>query len=392
MQPETTPNIAAPKLRLDALTSMRFVAAVMVVVFHVCSGEAFFAAVPLLLHSVIDCGYVWVGFFFVLSGFILSYQYFDRIREGRFSKRDFWVARFARIYPGHVVGFVLVLGLLLVKSWDWDFALPPGGAVVTYADVGATLALVHSWVPSFALTFNFPSWSISTEFFFYLCFPALAGVVVHWPLGRVIAFGVGTYAAAVVTNLVYCALDPYGWIPNDWAHDASRNFIKFFPLVRLPEFVMGVVAGRIFAERERIGLTAAVGVRLIACGTLAVLFGLAFGNRVPFALMHNVALSVPFVILVLGLALAPSSAGAKALSHRYLVALGEASYSVYILQAVVIWWLITSDDLRKSTDLAVAIPARVAVVLGVVLLALVSHRYLELPARERIRRLGAAGM
>ena len=157
--------------RLDALTSMRFVAALMVVIFHMSSQAPFFAAVPQPLHSIIDCGYVWVGFFFVLSGFILSYQYFDRVQAGQFSAREFLIARFARIYPVHLLNFLVVAGLLAVKTWPWEGALPPGGSLVTLVDVGATIALVHSWVPSFALTFNFPSWSISTEFFFYLCFP-----------------------------------------------------------------------------------------------------------------------------------------------------------------------------------------------------------------------------
>ena len=75
--------------RLDALTSMRFVAALMVVIFHTSSKAPFFAAVPWPLHSIIDCGYVWVGFFFVLSGFILSYQYLDRVQAGHFSAREF---------------------------------------------------------------------------------------------------------------------------------------------------------------------------------------------------------------------------------------------------------------------------------------------------------------
>lgn len=87
---------------------MRFVAAIMVVVFHVAADAPVMSRVPWLLRNVVDAGYVWVGFFFVLSGFILSYQHFDRIRDGRFNARDFFVARLARIYPRHIVGLAAI--------------------------------------------------------------------------------------------------------------------------------------------------------------------------------------------------------------------------------------------------------------------------------------------
>src|SRR5258705_9207014 len=114
-----SPGAPGRKQPLHALTSMRFVAAFMVIIFHMSSDAPFFAAVPWPLHSIIDCGYVWVGFFFVLSGFILSYQYLDRVQSGRFSAKEFLIARFARIYPGHLVGFLAVAGLLAIKKWPW---------------------------------------------------------------------------------------------------------------------------------------------------------------------------------------------------------------------------------------------------------------------------------
>jgi len=369
---------------------MRFVAALMVIVFHTSSGAPFFAAVPWPLHSIIDCGYVWVGFFFVLSGFILSYQYLDRVQAGHFSTREFLLARFARIYPAHLLGFVIVAGLLPIKKWPWGAGggYPPGGTIASFADAGATLALVHSWVPSFALTFNFPAWSISTEFFFYLCFPLLVLAAVRWRLRRVIAFGVAVYVSAVAGNLLYCAMDPYGWLGNDWAHDEGRNFIKFFPLVRLPEFCIGVVIGRVFAERTRLRLTETIGEKLIIAGGIAVLFGLSMGERVPFVLMHNVALTIPFALLVLGFALAPAYRRARWLSHRFLVALGEASYSAYILQAIVLWIFLYPDGLYESADMRIALSSRAAVIAAIIGLSLLSHQRVEQPLRRWIRQFG----
>lgn len=375
---------AEPKARLDALTSMRFVAAFMVVVFHTTVATPIIAAAPRLLRSFIECGYVWVGFFFVLSGFVLSYQYSDRIPTSRRAMRGFLIARLARIYPGHLLGFALIVPLLLVKRGATD--LPPGGTPAVVADVLATLGLAHSWIPAFALTFNFASWSIATEFFFYLCFPFLALVTTRWPLRRVVLLGLFTYIAAVAFNLAYCAHDPFGWLGNDWDHDAGRNFVKFFPLVRLPEFVLGLVAGRLFAERGRLGWTPSAGARAVTIAIVLILGGLAFGDRVPYTLMHNVALSLPFVALILGLALSPASPVARLLSRASFVALGEASYSVYILQALVLWLFYYRDAIVGSTNLWVAVSTRAAVLATVVGIALLSHHYIESPMRRRLRR------
>lgn len=376
----------APKSRLDALTSMRFVAAIMVVVFHLSNQAPFMTGAPRVLQNVIDGGYVWVGFFFVLSGFILSYQYLDRVRDGTFDARDFFLARLARIYPGHLLGFVIMAALLSIKRID--VLSPEGGPTVVAFVVIATLGLAHAWAPSFALTFNFPSWSISTEFFFYLCFPIVAVAAVRLSLRHFLWITAAVLSASVIGNLAYCAHDPFGWIGNDWAHDLDRSFIKFFPLVRLPEFVLGVAMGRLYAARGEVGLTASTGQQLTVAGTFMIFVGLACSSWVPFVLMHNVALSLPFAALTLGLALAPASTLGRWLSGSTFLALGEASYSVYILQAPVIWVLYLRDEWTADPSLPFAVGIRVAAVGAIVGFAIVSHRFLETPTREWIRGLG----
>jgi peptidoglycan/LPS O-acetylase OafA/YrhL len=365
---------------------MRFVAAALVVVFHISQGDPFMLRVPLVLRNIIDGGFVWVGFFFVLSGFILSYQYFDRVRAGRFDTRDFLLARFARIYPGHFVGFIVMAALFAVKSWDISY--PAGGPVVMSADVFATLSLAHAWIPSFALTFNFPSWSISTEFFFYLCFPVLAVMAIKWPLRQFLLLAGAVFIVGVIGNVAYCTRDPFGWIGNDFAHDAGRNLIKFFPPVRLPEFVLGVAMGRLYAARDALGLTARTGQGLVLLSCLVIAVGLMCSSIVPFALMHNVALSLPFAALTLGLSLAPASPLSSWLSRSSFVSLGEASYSVYILQAPIIWVFYLREAWSTSTNLPFAIGVRMVIIAAVVALAIASHRFLETPTRHWIRAYG----
>jgi peptidoglycan/LPS O-acetylase OafA/YrhL len=381
-----TPTPERPRERLEALTSMRFLAAALVVVFHVSHQTPVMQRLPRLLRSGIESGYVWVGFFFILSGFILAYQYGSRVAREGFDLRDFWLARFARIYPGFLLGFLLVAGLLSVKVWDGGY--PPGGGAGMTADLFATLGLVQAWVPSFAITFNFPSWSISVEAFFYLLFPLLALASAKFSLKRFLGLAGLLYLASVLGHLAYCAVAPFGWLGNDWAHDAGRNFIKFFPLLHLPGFILGMAMGRLFAARQELGLTEVVGRQLARVAAILVLAGLGVSDRIPLALMHNVALALPFAALILGLALAPATSFGAWLSHPIPVALGEASYSLYILQVPVIWLFVQRVEWTNATSLPFAFFYRLAILAAITLLALVSHRFLETPARIWIRTAG----
>src|SRR5438105_5116432 len=94
-------NIEASRPRLPALTSLRFFAAFHVFIFHVQAIVAVFG--PAWYQRLASIGYVGVSFFFVLSGFILVYTY-----EGKpIMARDFWRARFARVYPAYAFALLL---------------------------------------------------------------------------------------------------------------------------------------------------------------------------------------------------------------------------------------------------------------------------------------------
>src|SRR5215475_10169980 len=86
----------ANRPRLPALTSLRFFAALHVVTFHLYTMHI--TAGPVWYQRLSSIGYVGVGLFFVLSGFILVYTYAGR----SWTARSFWQARFARIYPAYL--------------------------------------------------------------------------------------------------------------------------------------------------------------------------------------------------------------------------------------------------------------------------------------------------
>ena len=150
---------------LPALTGIRFYAAILVYLSHVplIPGMGRLAGDNLIFNA----GVVGVSFFFVLSGFILTYNYADTFRNGvsLVNYRRFVWDRLTKIYPVHVLALLLVMPIAVLSPnlpLDWR-ALP-----------FHLLMLQCFWpasTPPFHEYFNVPSWSISCEWFFYLLAP-----------------------------------------------------------------------------------------------------------------------------------------------------------------------------------------------------------------------------
>src|SRR4051794_29809514 len=105
------PRDARPPLR--ALTGLRFVAAMQVLLYHVYAPGS--RGAPGWVRALVGSGYVGVGLFFVLSGFVLAYNYLEPMEAGRVSRREFWLARLARVYPVYLLG--LVAGMPVFVQW-----------------------------------------------------------------------------------------------------------------------------------------------------------------------------------------------------------------------------------------------------------------------------------
>jgi peptidoglycan/LPS O-acetylase OafA/YrhL len=164
--------MSAPAARppLPILTSLRFFAAAEVVVYHYSAD----LSIPTDFFSGLAAGgYEAVTFFFVLSGFILTYVYTSARERDSFinvSTSEFWKARIARISPAYFLGL-----LLLLPSFVYS-ALIAKILPIELFILGLLLVPVflQAWWPPAALLWNIPAWSLSIECFFYALFPALA--------------------------------------------------------------------------------------------------------------------------------------------------------------------------------------------------------------------------
>jgi peptidoglycan/LPS O-acetylase OafA/YrhL len=292
---------------LPALTSLRFFAAFMVALCH------FQQALPFRVGShtrILDQSYLAVDFFFVLSGFILAHVYMTSVEQGTFSARDFIVKRLARLYPVHLATLGLSAAMLSAPQW-----IAGGGRAASddVGDLAANLLMVHAWGVLDRQTFNAPSWSISSEWFAYLLFPALAAAIVRFRL----APGALLIAAAALFGLVWFAGAPSLAEPA-----GSWNITWNFGIVRIaPEFLLGVAACRLAGRYD-------LAPRAAGPALWASILGIV-------AIGHWELGSVPvvplFAVVIFAVASRSRNGAAGFLQRPLLVYLGNISYSIYMV-------------------------------------------------------------
>jgi peptidoglycan/LPS O-acetylase OafA/YrhL len=399
-------RLMAGRPHLHALTGLRFCAAAHVWFYH-CLPAAWVAGVPGAL-GLLGSGTASVSLFFVLSGFVLAYAYLrvdaaedggwrvrsrrgDSLRLGRYA-----INRVARIYPVYALSIAVALPYPLLAVYR-----DVGGDVVAIAEWAAGLVpmvlLVHAWTPELSDGINMVAWSLSVEAFFYLTFPWLAASSrMRMALTRPGWLLAGLGALSIVPVLLVVG----GVVPGG---DAAVRFVNRFPLLRWPEFLIGVVLGVLYlrahqdeaADRpsarrgERGGLGRALlrgRFGLVGWAGAAVVVGLGATADWPPTLVRALALPL-FCLLIWGLATARTW-GSRLLATRPLRVLGEASYALYILHVplFLVWLSVTTRTTGWGTSspwfLVTYFAFTLAVSIGVL-------RAVENPARRWIRRWGA---
>jgi peptidoglycan/LPS O-acetylase OafA/YrhL len=296
---------AESKNQILSLTGLRFFAAAIVVMFH------FARPLNAGLLNFISHGAVGVMVFFVLSGFILTYSYSQEPGVVRGDLKSFWVARFARLYPVYLLGVLLFAPIIIVA----------GDAPTWHRAVTGFLALtvLQSWFHPLGLSWgmwNPPGWSLSAEMFFYLVFPLACIKLSKLPTRRLGLIAVLCWALSV-----------FGMSMHSIMHLTEYDLWAFLPLVRLPEFLLGMAAGLIWKRRttltfDRMAPYTAIAavVAFIAIMCLPVNDKMFFsGFLSPIAALLICSLACGRGVLV------------RMMSSRPIVLLGGASYSLYIL-------------------------------------------------------------
>lgn len=339
-------------VNLPRLTSLRFFAASGVFMYHLCR---IYPGMPLKATSTV--GYVGVAFFFVLSGFVLTWS--TPIYNGVEAKQ-FWIKRVARVYPSHLA--MMVIALLL----------PARPLPLTWVAVPPNALLLQSWFSPNDIAFgvNAVSWSLSCEAFFYLCAPLLISVLnALKPLQRYLAAAAGAGVAWSI-GLVLAA-------------NGANVYAYHLPIVRIGEFIIGIALALALRDGVRLpfrsvclaGVTTAVMVMVcLRTGQLTTVSG--------------ILMAPAFAWLIYACAQADLDGVRGVLRLKLLEHLGITSFAFYLVHELVLLNLkpLPWPHGSKLVNLATVIVLWVICQAAAELL----YRGVERPAQRRIRAWAAA--
>lgn len=297
-----------PPGRIDQLTGLRFFAAFLVFLSHQTWDGAY--------KSFFEQGYVGVSFFFVLSGFVLSFSYANKLRDGRLSRRNYVMLRLARLTPLH---YLTALPFLFLSVYAHHFH--PFSSLLN-------LLYLESWAPSSSYYFalNGPSWSLSDEMFFYFMFAFLVFLSFKSRLIITLLMLLIIILSASIVETEYAGSKFFG------EYTFSHWFFYIFPGFRLLEFLVGMTIFDLWKEgRLKFFKISWLAIPLL----VATMF---FAKRVPESFRVSLYF-LPFVSLLLIAYLNGTDGFSfRLFASRPLVLLGEASFAFYLIhQPITIW-------------------------------------------------------
>lgn len=355
----------ARKNRLPSLTGMRFLAAFLVFLCHA-SFQGFLADTRLqgtLQDWLLKAGWAGVQFFFILSGFVLTWA----ARPGD-TARAFWRRRAAKLYPANLVTCALAIVLLLAT-----------GGALTAERALPNLLLVQSWVPDYPAFdgLNPPSWSLCCEVLFYALFPVLLRLVNRIPARRLWWTAAGVFgfmllmpsvATALPTHPMLADITPF---PRFW-------FVYAFPLTRVADFALGILLARIVLSGRwiRVGL-------LPATVVAAISFVITVAAPVLYSMTATMAVGL---FLVIGAGAAGDLGHRPSLlDGRRMRWLGEVSFAFYMVHVLVLTYGHRALG-NGAWSLPVALAACAALFLVTLGAAALLLRFVERPAMKYLSR------
>lgn len=336
--------------QIEALTATRAVAALLVIIHHFGTHIFPFNRAPYFFSS----GNIAVGYFFVLSGFVLYLSYFDK----RIGYREYLVKRLARIAPVYWIAL-----MMSVCAGVIFFHYSPGSAQALRETLLSALFL-QAWVPTYPLCLNGPGWTISIEMFFYVIFPVLLLLQKRY------------FKVFLLLTVCFYVLSQYfhlKYYPERFGlPDEITDTIFFNPVMHLNEFMIGMLGGFIYFK---------YGQRLANFKwgpfTGALFIVLLIALRPANVSYHTGLIAPVFMLFVVCVA----SSNPTALNFRPLVYLGEISYGMYILQQPV--FKILGQINERKFHISEIMFFYVSLAVLIILTALV-YRFAELPLKKKI--------
>ncbi len=360
--------MSTPKAQLDALTSIRFYAILWIILFHY-----HFIAAPTnneTFTHIMQYAYVALDTFFILSGFIISYVYFDKFNAPHKILKNtprFLCYRFGRIYPLHLI--TLLFSYLAYKA-NWFY--------VHEAETDTfimQLLLIQGWFQASSLSWNYPSWSVSMEWLIYLCYPFLAYLFLRCRNIELNLWLFGGISLTLFVMVFMRDLPPpvggrhhYGWTGGE----IERAFL---------EFSLGIIMFNLrhagFMKNRNHDLICFTLLVIIFAG---ILFGVTEAALLPL---------LPFFVLSL------SQLKGKMLiifANKPAVFLGDSAYSLYLWHVPVghyFWKKFAEDEEQYAYSFGQLEPYSYigTAVITVIIVSILSNHFIEKPFRRLTKKL-----
>lgn len=310
------------KKEILPLTSLRFVAAIYVFLFHM---EIYWHIVESGgLAQFFMKGSCGMSLFFILSGFVLSYRFHQGVKD----YKNYALSRFTRIYPAYfLAGLVTFPWLISSLTAEGSNSIPQYLFIIF-----SNIFMIQAWIPKLFTFWNDNgSWSLSVEMFFYALFPMIINHCKHLNNKQLCILLVIVYATTSIPGL--------SWIL--FSKGADHLIFYSIPIFRVSEFIIGIACGLFFAK----------GIRMPYPAFLALLSGaglysyLAYGPTFGYAGMAQNFVAVPLLTLITFSTASLSSGWLyQLMCHNIFVYLGRISYSFYSFQVFMLLLLMSNHE------------------------------------------------
>lgn len=320
-----------------------------------------------------------VGFFFALSGFLIYRRYIGNLSTPR-QLGEFVVKRTCRVMPLHIAVLLFFIGFeclkLVLERYGLSLNYPAFSGDRAPGEILPNLLLIQAWWPTFnALSFNYPSWFISVEFYLWMTF---ALILFSLP-------GLARKLFSLLCVLAFVALyKDFTLIPRNVLWGASCFFagaITYRLYVRLHDWMPGVVIASV-----------------LEVGTLGAIYWVMTEGEQPL----TIELGMLFCLAVLIFAF-EAGVISQLLRLRSFPALGKLWLSIYLTHAAVIFVLATALTIAakfSGFSMLVDRPGETSgtmlrylstgtalndnllmllVVVAVVVVSMLTRRYIEIP-------------
>jgi len=400
------------KVELPALTGLRFIAAFCILFMHTTVWCSPFRDSNVFHEVASIIGIYGMPLFFVLSGFVIHYNYRIRFETLSYRKalQDFFCARFARLYPLYI--FFVLVGSLSDFTINWISDYHQQFFEYLFCAITATQSWVYLIVVNNRIVLDNGfglGWSVSTEFFFYIIYTMFVflSIRIKSIALNIIILTVFFTSVFIILIMSFIYVDQLMDIARrhvsnfiDARDNFSESFFRWFfyysPYVRIAEFGLGCLTAQFFLVlRQR-----PVGRIERNCGAAALYFALyvlllygigyatspaPLGGLIKF-LSLNFGCALPAAVIIFCVARYDDLPLASLLSTWPMTWLGGISYSIY---AVHTWTL--RPFIRPAVDfnLIFATEAVLRIMVAIaftVICASATYRLIEVPCRRYLRR------